>query len=119
MVLHGRQSRRPRALVLQRADPHPGCLDLGGSLGADAFRHCRADPARDRLVRVDDGLSLWRGSSAMKPEHLARLLGLALLSGSLLCLAGCNDGSGDPNAEIGANPKLPDLQQYLLPPMHI
>jgi hypothetical protein len=48
-----------------------------------------------------------------------RILGLALLSGSLLCLAGCNDESGDPNAEIGPNPKLPEVQQYLLPPMHI
>jgi glucose/arabinose dehydrogenase len=47
------------------------------------------------------------------------LLTLALLSAPLLCLAGCNDGSGDPNAEIGPNPKLPELQQYLLPPMHI
>jgi glucose/arabinose dehydrogenase len=49
-----------------------------------------------------------------------RLLALALLSGPLLGLAGCNnDGSGDPYAEIGPNPKLPELQQYLLPPMHI
>ena len=43
----------------------------------------------------------------------------ALLCSSLLCLAGCDDGSGDPKAQIGANPKLPDIQQYLLPPMHI
>ena len=37
----------------------------------------------------------------------------------VLCLAGCNDGSGDPKAQTGANPTLPDIQQYLLPPMHI
>ncbi len=43
----------------------------------------------------------------------------ALLCSSLLCLAGCDDGSGDPKAQIGANPKLPDIQQYLMPPMHI
>ena len=49
----------------------------------------------------------------------SRLLTLALLSAPLLCLAGCTDGSGDPNVEIGPNPKLPDIQQYLLPPMHI
>jgi glucose/arabinose dehydrogenase len=48
-----------------------------------------------------------------------RLPALALLAASLLCLAGCNDGSGDPTAQIGPNPKLPDIQQYLLPPMHI
>jgi glucose/arabinose dehydrogenase len=47
------------------------------------------------------------------------LLRLVLVAGSALCLASCDDGSGDPNAEIGPNPKLPDLQQYLLPPMHI
>jgi glucose/arabinose dehydrogenase len=44
---------------------------------------------------------------------------LVVIFGALLALAGCNDGSGDPKAEIGANPKLPELQQYLLPPMHI
>jgi glucose/arabinose dehydrogenase len=49
----------------------------------------------------------------------ARFLRSALWCGSLLCLAGCNDGSGDPKAQIGANPRLPELQQYLLPPMHI
>lgn len=49
----------------------------------------------------------------------ARLFSAALLCGSTLTLAGCNDGSGDPNAEIGPNPPLPALQQYLLPPMHI
>ncbi|MBR0838998.1 sorbosone dehydrogenase family protein [Bradyrhizobium liaoningense] len=43
----------------------------------------------------------------------------ALLCSSLLCLAGCNDGSGDPKAQVGANPTLPDIQQYLLPPVHI
>ncbi len=52
-------------------------------------------------------------------RHHSRLLTLALLSAPLLCLAGCNDGSGDPNAQIGPNPTLPDIQQYLLPPMHI
>ena len=46
-------------------------------------------------------------------------LRLAVVAGSVLCLAGCDDGSGDPNAEIGPNPKLPEVQQYLLPPMHI
>src|SRR3569623_107008 len=43
----------------------------------------------------------------------------ALVCVSLLLLAACDDGSGDPKAQIGANPKLPDIQQYLVPPMHI
>lgn len=46
-------------------------------------------------------------------------LARALVCLSLLCLAGCDDGSGDPKAQIGANPKLPGIQQYWLPPMHI
>jgi glucose/arabinose dehydrogenase len=52
-------------------------------------------------------------------RNYPRLLALALLAAPLLCLPGCNDGSGDTNAQIGPNPKLPDIQQYLLPPMHI
>jgi glucose/arabinose dehydrogenase len=43
----------------------------------------------------------------------------ALVFTSLLCLAGCNDGSGDPKAQLGANPVLPDIKQFLLPPMHV
>ena len=49
-------------------------------------------------------------------SHLFRS---ALIGSSLLFLAGCNDGSGDPKAQLGSNPVLPDLQQYWLPPMHI
>jgi glucose/arabinose dehydrogenase len=49
----------------------------------------------------------------------ARFLRLTLLCGSLLGLANCSDGSGDPRAQLGSNPHLPELQQYLLPPMHI
>ena len=49
----------------------------------------------------------------------ARFLRLTLLCGSLLGLASCSDGSGDPRAQLGSNPQLPDLQQHLLPPMHI
>ena len=37
----------------------------------------------------------------------------AVLLTSLLGLAGCNDGSGDPKAQIGANPTLPELRQFL------
>ena len=55
----------------------------------------------------------------MKISQFKRRAGFAVLSGALLCLAGCNDGSGDPKAEIGANPSLPPLQQYLFPPMHL
>ena len=33
--------------------------------------------------------------------------------------AGCNYEGGDPRKEIGANPPLPALQQYLIPPIRI
>src|ERR1700675_5123113 len=36
-----------------------------------------------------------------------------------LGLAGCDDHAGDPKVQIGANPVLPALQQYLMPPMRI
>lgn len=38
---------------------------------------------------------------------------------SILTLAGCNDDSFDPATQIGANPTLPEPQEYLLPPMHL
>jgi glucose/arabinose dehydrogenase len=44
---------------------------------------------------------------------------VVVLCASALSLAACNDGSGDPKAEIGANPSLPPLRQFLFPPMHI
>jgi glucose/arabinose dehydrogenase len=45
-------------------------------------------------------------------------LAALLLCGSALGLAGCDDG-GDPKAQVGANPALPSLAQYLLPPMNL
>lgn len=36
-----------------------------------------------------------------------------------LGLAGCNDAGGDPKLQIGANAVLPQLHQYLLPPIRI
>jgi glucose/arabinose dehydrogenase len=50
---------------------------------------------------------------------LRRLTSFALLGAATLALAGCNDGSGDPQAQLGADPKLPAQQNYLLPPMHL
>ncbi len=58
-------------------------------------------------------------TSALTRARKARFAGLVLLCSSAFCLTGCNDGSGDPNAEIGAHPNLPEPTQYLLPPMHI
>lgn len=49
----------------------------------------------------------------------ARLSTLILPSALALCLAGCNDKGGDPKAQIGPHPNLPEQTQYLLPPMHI
>ena len=49
----------------------------------------------------------------------AHLLRSVLLCGSLFCLAACSDGSGDPKLQIGPNPTLPEVRQFLLPPMNI
>src|SRR5260370_38064612 len=50
-----------------------------------------------------------------KPPRLAVLL--VAVAG--LGLAGCYDDGGDPKIQIGANPVLPELQQYLIPPIRI
>ena len=48
-----------------------------------------------------------------------RSLVAALLCATALGLAGCSDAGGDPKDQIGPNPKLPDPQQYLAPPMNL
>ncbi len=48
----------------------------------------------------------------------ASLVTTLLLGSAALGLAGCDNG-GDPKAEVGANPPLPALQQFLLPPMKL
>ena len=44
---------------------------------------------------------------------------LALAGLSVLTLAACSDDSFDVQSQIGANPNLPEPQQYLFPPMHL
>src|SRR5947208_15707664 len=51
---------------------------------------------------------------AAKLPHLAAFVAIAGLG-----LAGCDDHAGDPKMQIGANPVLPALQQYLMPPMRV
>ena len=43
----------------------------------------------------------------------------SLLAVSLLALAACSSGGGDPTAQFGPHPHLPAIQQYLVPPMHV
>ena len=49
----------------------------------------------------------------------ARISAYALFCGSMISLSGCGDQGGDPTAQIGPNPKLPELQQFLIPQMHV
>ena len=44
---------------------------------------------------------------------------LMLLFPLAVALGGCHDNAADPSSQIGPNPRLPALQQYLLPPMHV
>ncbi|TPO00830.1 sorbosone dehydrogenase family protein [Mesorhizobium sp. B1-1-5] len=43
----------------------------------------------------------------------------ALCCAMALGVAGCSDDNTDPSAQIGPNPKLPEINQYLFPPMHL
>ena len=52
--------------------------------------------------------------SVKRPYQAALLVAVAGLG-----LAGCNYEGGDPKAQIGGNPPLPKLQQYLIPPIQI
>jgi len=52
--------------------------------------------------------------SAKLPRLAALLVAVAGLG-----LAGCDDHAGDPKLQIGANPVLPEVQQYLMPPMRV
>ncbi|MEP9360206.1 sorbosone dehydrogenase family protein [Sphingomonas sp. KR3-1] len=45
---------------------------------------------------------------------------LTFLPGSaILLLAACSSGGGNPDDQLGPNPKLPAINQYLVPPMHV
>jgi glucose/arabinose dehydrogenase len=55
----------------------------------------------------------------LKIAHSATLPRLAVVAIAGLGLAGCYDNGGDPKIQIGANPELPPLQQYLIPPIRI
>jgi glucose/arabinose dehydrogenase len=58
---------------------------------------------------------------ALKISRSAKLPRLAVLLTTVagLGLAGCDDHAADPKMQIGANPVLPAIQQYLMPPMRI
>jgi glucose/arabinose dehydrogenase len=70
---------------------------------------------------VVDGLSLSARSALMPAnDFLSRILILTLLASAAVALSGCgDDGAFDTSEQIGSNPKLPEIHQYLLPPMHI
>src|SRR5271163_3433054 len=58
---------------------------------------------------------------ALKISQSAKLPRFAVLLAAMagLGLAGCDDHAGDPKRQIGANPVLPAIQQYLMPPMRV
>ena len=49
-------------------------------------------------------------------RQAARFLGICATAWAL---AGCGESSFDRESQIGPDPKLPEPQQYLLPPVHI
>jgi glucose/arabinose dehydrogenase len=44
---------------------------------------------------------------------------VAVVAAATLSLAACDDSGGNPARQIGAHPYLPEVQQYLLPPIRI
>jgi glucose/arabinose dehydrogenase len=54
-----------------------------------------------------------------KSYRATRAAGSVAIAIAALSLVGCDDTGGDPRRQIGANPVLPALQQYLLPPIQI
>ena len=58
-------------------------------------------------------------TSISKIARRARLATIILPGALALGLSGCNDQGGDPKAQIGPHPNLPEQTQYLIPPMHI
>ena len=44
---------------------------------------------------------------------------LAAEIAATLVLVGCGPAPGDPSRQIGPDPYLPPIHQYLLPPMHV
>jgi glucose/arabinose dehydrogenase len=59
---------------------------------------------------------MFRGSSVGRASLIA---GVALLCTSALSLAASDGDRFDINSQIGPDPVLPKLQQYLFPPMHL
>jgi glucose/arabinose dehydrogenase len=55
------------------------------------------------------------------PSHLTAIgcWRFTSFSVAVLSLAACSDNGGDPSAQVGPNPNLPPLQQYIIPPMHV
>jgi glucose/arabinose dehydrogenase len=62
---------------------------------------------------------MMHGHRNARPRKLARGLVVLSVAAASLALAGCDDHGGDPAKQIGANPVLPSLQQYLVPPIRI
>jgi glucose/arabinose dehydrogenase len=60
-----------------------------------------------------------RPSKSTREAKRSGIAAALALSVAGLALAGCDDSGGDPRKQIGANPVLPGLQQYLVPPIQI
>jgi hypothetical protein len=57
--------------------------------------------------------------NSSRETKLPRIAAALLLTASALALASCDNDGGDPRKQIGANPVLPAVQQYLIPPIRI
>src|ERR1700733_6434805 len=103
----------------------PGRLYRRGADRLDAFRIRCCRSFADGLDWCGPGkpLSCWRLNMmrALKVTGLTHRKRLAVLLFAIasLALTGCDENAGDPATQIGANPELPALQQYFMPPIRI
>src|SRR5579871_1563895 len=98
-------------------------MDVGRAARVDPVSHRGRHSSVHSLDGTIAGLpASRRGSPAMIANRTSRPLRVAAivtLCTAALTLAGWGAESFDPNSQIGPNPKLPEIHQYLFPPIHI
>jgi glucose/arabinose dehydrogenase len=107
------RSLRP-GWVHSLGNPQPRCVDVGG---ADRD-HPVGDRygAGDRRELVRDGA---HDASAGGSGMMRRFVSAAAASAIAMMLSGCGSDPAPAATQVGANPPLPEQQQYLVPPMKV
>src|ERR1700719_137706 len=92
-------------------------MDVSRPDRLDPFRADRSGDVVHRVARRVAGVPPSGGSCILKIKR--ELITVSVRVFSALMLSGCNKAAPDPTTQVGENPDLPALQQYLIPPMHV